>query len=145
MHHMLVDWYNCWFWSFHGICCQLSQYSHWHHQTCLGTVQFHVKTSKWSFTHSIMCAHVHVFQSLARWFLLPVPCGTESWVHHFSWNKHLRTNTHTHTLSSALSWQAEIPTLAYESQQLEGVAVTVVAVACCLLCYPFGWQVLCSR
>lgn len=60
-------------------------------------------------------------------------------------NTHAPTQTHTHTsahtLSSALRWQAVIPALAYERQQLEGVAVTVVAR---LLCYPFGWQLLCS-
>lgn len=52
-------------------------------------------------------------------------------------------HTETHTLCSVLHWQAVIPALAYERRQLEGVAVTVV-VACCLLCYPFGWQLLCS-
>lgn len=60
------------------------------------------------------------------------------------WNKHTWARTKTHTLSPVLRWQAVIPALAYERQQLEGVAVTVV-VACCRLCYPFGWQLLCSR
>lgn len=63
----------------------------------------------------------------------------------FIWNKHsqtdMRAHTSAHTLSSVLRWQAVIPALAYERQQLEGVAVTVVAR---LLCYPFGWQLLCS-
>ncbi len=43
-----------------------------------------------------MCAHVHVFQNLARWLLLPIPCGTDCWVHRFIWNKHTCAHKNTH-------------------------------------------------
>lgn len=69
--------------------------------------------------HLSMCA---CFKALARW-LLPIPCGTECCS---LWYKH----TNTHALSPVLHWQAVIPALAYERQQLEGVAVNVVVVAC---------------
>lgn len=46
--------------------------------------------------------------------------------------KKSRKHTRTRILSSVLHWQAVIPALAYERQQLEGVAVTVV-VPCCVV------------
>lgn len=52
--------------------------------------------------------------------------------------QHVRTHI---VLCIALRWQALIPALAYERQQLEGVAVTG---AVCLWCFPFGGQLLCS-
>lgn len=52
---------------------------------------------------------------------------TECWVHRFIWNKHSCTYT---KLSSVLHWQAVMPALAYERQQLEGVSVAVVLTCC---------------
>lgn len=65
-------------------------------------------------------------QSPARWLLLPL-LSAECWVHRFIWNKHSCTYT---KLSSVLHWQAVMPALAYERQQLEGVSVAVVLTRC---------------
>ncbi len=92
-----------------------------------------------------MCAHVHVFKALPDDSYQYRVAQSVECIASFEINtrKNTRAYTKTHTLSSVCRWQAVIPALAYERQQLEGVAVTVV-VACCLLCYPFGWQLLCS-
>lgn len=69
----------------------------------------------------------------AMWLRTPARlarCGTNT--------RKQRVHAHTRThivLCIALRWQALIPALAYERQQLEGVAVTG---AVCLLCFPFG-------
>lgn len=79
-----------------------------------------------------MCGDVHVFGGLVAWWLLqPMPCVTECWTHYFVWNKNTKPHTQRRRLFSALHWQAVIPALAYEREQLEGVAVTVVP--CCII------------
>ena len=93
--------------------------------------------------HTVLCVHMCVcFKALPddSYYQYHVALSAECIA---SFGINTRAHTKTHTLSSVLRWQAVIPALAYERQQLEGVAVTVV-VACCLLCYPFGWQLLCS-
>ncbi len=92
-----------------------------------------------------MCAHAHVFKALPDDSYQYHAAQPAECIASFGINtrEHSSTHTKTHTLSCVSRWLAVIPALAYERQQLEGVAVTVV-VACCLLCYPFGWQLLCS-
>lgn len=87
-----------------------------------------------SFTHSYyMCRCVSKLH-LITWVITTVvrlSAPSETLLQEYALTRRNK-RTNTHSLSCELHWQAVIPALAYESQQLEGVAVSVVGA--CWLC-----------
>lgn len=113
---------------------------------CQGRLFNRIRSDCWHHLLHIFCHHkvdyilciykVHFFT--VKWRLKLYVCtsvqdSNDSYYHYwvlsasFIWNKHSCTYT---KLSSVLHWQAVMPALAYERQQLEGVSVAVVLTCC---------------